>query len=163
MNEVSNDLTRVGCVLFLDFDGVTHPELGLKVDEFSLLPMIEDVLREHPGVDVVISSSWRTEYSLFELRQFFADDIAARVVGVTPSNMKPTQDWLPGRSGAHEREQECESWMRNNRPWSTPWVAIDDRPHWFRPECSDLLVTSSRVGFQESDKDILREMIRART
>ena len=53
--------------------------------------------------------------------------------------------------------------MRKNRPWSTPWIALDDRAHWFRPECSDLLLTSSRVGFQESDQVTLRDMIRERT
>ena len=163
MSEISGDLNLGGCVLFLDFDGVTHPEPGLKDDEFCFLPLIEDVLREHREVDIVISSSWRTEFNLNELRGFFSDDIAPRVVGVTPSNKQPTHDWLPASSGCHERESECESWMRKNRPWSTPWIALDDRAHWFRPECSDLLLTSSRVGFQQSDQETLREMIRERT
>jgi hypothetical protein len=159
---VEHDCVSTLC-LFLDFDGVTHPEPCLKVHEFCFLPLIEDVLREYGAVEVVISSSWRNEYSLDQLRSFFSADIAKRVVGVTPSSKKPTDEWLPGRVGGYERERECDAWMQKNRTWGTPWLAIDDRPHWFRPDCADLLLTSSKVGFQESDKDTLREMIRDRT
>jgi hypothetical protein len=151
------------CTLFLDFDGVTHPEPSLKADEFCALPLIEDVLRDFPDVEVVISSSWRTVFSLEQLRGFFSAELAQRVVGVTPSSKTTTDAWLPGSSMGYEREFECESWMRQNRPWGTPWLAIDDRPHWFRPDCTDLLLTSSKVGFCQSHQDTLREMIRQRT
>ncbi len=30
--------------------------------------------------------------------------------------------------------------MKANRPWSTPWLAIDDRAHWFMPDCPNLLL-----------------------
>lgn len=46
-------------VLFLDFDGVTHPEVCTAEQLFCCLPLIEEVLRRRPGVDIVISSSWR--------------------------------------------------------------------------------------------------------
>ena len=57
----------MNCILFLDFDGVTHPDPCRKESFLGQLPLIEDVLREHRQVDVVISSSWRYDHRLHEL------------------------------------------------------------------------------------------------
>ena len=81
------------------------------------------------------------------------------MVGVTPTSKDLMDTWLPGSSLRHEREAQCESWMRQNRPWGTPWLAIDDRAHWFRPDCSDLLLTSSVVGFTPAHQETLKTMI----
>jgi hypothetical protein len=53
--------------------------------------------------------------------------------------------------------------MTKNCEWNTPWLAIDDRQRWFRPECPDLLLTDSRTGFRTDDQDTLRQMLRERT
>lgn len=150
------------CVMFLDFDGVVHPEPCHPKHYFAQLHLIEDVLREHPQVDVVISSSWRGIHSLDELRGYFSSDLAARVVGITPSNKKTSSTWLPGRMSSFERESECDDWMRQNRPWGTPFVAVDDRAHWFRPDSSDLLLTQSLTGFTLADQALLRAMLTER-
>ena len=148
--------------MFVDFDGVTHPELGHPKDEFCHLPLIEEVLREYPAVDVVISSSWRDVHALDKLRGFFSPDIAPRVVGVTPSIKEPSSTWLPGPDSSHPREWECNTWMRQNRPWGTPYVAVDDRSTWFRPGCADLLLTDARTGFTPQDQATLRAMLQER-
>lgn len=150
------------CILFLDFDGVTHPEPCYPDNLLCRLPLIEEVLRAHPTVSIVISSSWRDAYTFEELRAFFSADLAPRVIGVTPSIKRPSGDWLPGQVPQYEREWECDSWMRQNRPWGTPWLAIDDRAHWFRPDCSELLLTDSSVGFQLEDQLTLRSMLKER-
>lgn len=147
------------CILFLDFDGVTHPEPSPSDQAHCLLPLIEAVLREHPTVEIVISSSWRDHYTLEEMRDFFAPDIGARLIGVTPSIKNPGSDWLPGHVPEYEREWEIESWMKSNRPWGTPWLAIDDRHYWFRPDCSNLLLTDRLTGFGPDDQDTLRAML----
>ena len=157
--DIGTDSAQAACVLFLDFDGVTHPEPCKAEHEFCQLSLIEEVLRQHPRVDVVISSSWRQVHSLEEMRAHFAPDIAQRVVGVTPSNKQPTSAWLPGAAVAFEREGECDSWMKQNRSWGTPWVAIDDRAHWFRPGCNDLLQTSAKTGFLPDDQATLMAML----
>jgi hypothetical protein len=162
MTNLATDFSVNNCVLFLDFDGVTHPEPSRKADEFCALPLIEEVLRDCPEVEVVISSSWRTVFSLEQLRGFFSDDVARRVVGVTPSSKKASDAWLPSGSVGFERESECNTWMRQNRSWDTPWVAIDDRAHWFREDCSELLLTDSKTGFQVADQKLLRQMIAER-
>jgi hypothetical protein len=145
----------------LDFDGVTHPEPCKVVNYFCHLPLIEVVLREYPAVDIVISSSWRDPelHYLDELRGFLSPDIGARVVGVTPSIKTPSSTWLPSTAIAHEREWKCQAWMKANRPWGTPWLAIDDRASWFGPDCSELLLTDKAFGFSPDDQATLRRML----
>lgn len=150
-------------VLFLDFDGVLHPEPCHQDEFLCRLELVQDVLREfRDGIEIVISSSWRDSHSLAELRDMFAVDIGALIVGVTPGIRKPTLEWLPGNAPRHERQWEIERWLEVNRPWGTPWLALDDRPYWFLEDCADLLLTDSRLGFTEDQQDTLRDMIRER-
>ncbi|HQV73578.1 MAG TPA: hypothetical protein PLY64_11455, partial [Dokdonella sp.] len=47
-------------IIFLDFDRVLHPDgVGL----FSKLPLLESFLSRMPEVEVVISSTWRDQWS----------------------------------------------------------------------------------------------------
>ena len=45
-------------ILFLDFDGVLHPEPSLAKDAFCRLPLIEEILQDFPQVQIVVSSAW---------------------------------------------------------------------------------------------------------
>jgi HAD domain in Swiss Army Knife RNA repair proteins len=45
-------------LLFLDFDGVLRPVHSDKADYFCLLENFEAVMREFPGVRIVIASTW---------------------------------------------------------------------------------------------------------
>ncbi|MDR3453338.1 MAG: HAD domain-containing protein [Rhodoferax sp.] len=149
-------------IVFLDFDGVTHPE-PCEVDAlFVRLPLIEAVLREFDLPRIVISSSWREVHPLGELLEFFSADLAPRVLDVTPLLERLNDRWLPGQSQRFERQNECERWMRENRPWGTPWLAIDDRAHWFEPQCQHLLLTDPDHGFLPGDAPRLRAMIQER-
>ena len=76
-------------LLFLDFDGVLHPQYEGQQqvpDEvaFCHLPRFEELLRDFPEVDVVISSAWRKQITLDELKNYFSEDIRTRIVGATP-------------------------------------------------------------------------------
>ena len=74
------DSLRGGQCIFLDFDGVLHRgNSGTLV----LLPKLEALLRKHPQIVIVISSTWRNG-GLPYLKRLFSKDIAERVVGVTP-------------------------------------------------------------------------------
>ena len=148
-------------ILFLDFDGVAHPEPCRADEEFCTLHLIEDVLRDFSVVEIVISSSWREHFSIDELRAKFRADIGSRIVGFTPVVRKLTERWTPPCADA-VREAEVLIWMKANRPWGTPWLAIDDRPQWFTPECRNLLVTDRKWGFRFDQVDDLRRMISER-
>ena len=144
-------------VVFLDFDGVTHSQ-PLKGLEFANLHIIESVLREYPDVDVVISSTWREQYTLGELRDYFSHDIRDRIVGVTPFFRSPKLDWTPGNGPKWERQWEIETWMERNRP-EAAWLAIDDYEPLFKVGCPNLLITNPKFGFHLDQADDLRDMI----
>jgi hypothetical protein len=77
--------------IYLDIDGVMHgiPRAGGAIAHFEHKDAFECLMREFEAVDIVISSSWRKECSLEELRALFSADIRPRIIGVTPI--------LPGR------------------------------------------------------------------
>ncbi len=153
-------------ILFLDFDGVTHPDVqlpGRYWAHFQSLPLIESVLRKHPCVEIVVTSTWRTSRSLDELRFFFADDMRPRVVGSTPVLDRFNRDAFrdmhaPNLSEAY-RQAEIEAWLHMNRPMGADWLAIDDRHGWFEPGCKTLLITHPRLGFTEVDAQELDERL----
>ena len=149
-------------MLFLDFDGVTHPYPCSIGDEFCCLPHIEEVLLQHPEVEVVISSSWREMYSLEYLQGFFSADIAARIRGVTRYSKNMMETWSPGSGYRTQRESQCKAWIRFNRPRDTPWMALDDGAHRFSSNCANLLLTTSATGFTQAHQQTLKDMIRER-
>lgn len=151
--------TETAPVLFLDFDGVTHPEPPDKDQLFQSLPLIENVLRRHPGVLVILSTNWRIKHPLDELKDLFSSDIAGRVLGGAPVLSLYDLAWYPVPLSARPRQREIEAWLHQNRRLDHPWIAMDDRPWWFESECSNLLVTSPHTGFTESDVDRLEHMI----
>ena len=142
-------------VVFLDFDGVTHPELCRSDQMFTCLPLIEEVLRQHERAELVISSSWREHHPLSELREFFAEDIAPRVVGTTP--VAPEKRARPGPAGV--RHIECLTWLIVHRQ-DHPWIAIDDVPWLFPPGCPNLLLTHHRIGFTPANAAHLHSVLR---
>ena len=145
--------------IFLDFDGVTHSEPCPDTSKlFSKLPMIAEVLTRY-DVEVVVSSSWRCVYTIDEIRNRFALGIAHLIVGVTPDLSKPDGSWIPPSSGA-ARQAEIEQWMKANRHWSQPWIAVDDRASWFQPDCKNLLCTDRETGFTDQNAFQLDELIK---
>lgn len=146
-------------ILFLDFDGVTHPEPCKKDDFFQSLPLIEDVLRRHPGVLVVLSTTWRKNHPLEELRVRFSTDMEHRVIGGTPFISIDERAWYPVPLSERPRQREVQAWLHQNRTLTHPWIAIDDRPWWFESECRNLLVTDRIAGFTETNADQLHNMI----
>lgn len=116
--------------LFLDFDGVLHPQYdgGPTPKEvcFCHLPRFEAVMRQHPGVLIVISSTWRQQFGLAQLRGYFGADIAQRIVGVTPKY--PAE----GPPRLHVREWEILQWLQTHQASHRPWLALDDSQGDFR-------------------------------
>jgi len=112
-------------ILFLDFDGVLHPEHDgepTPADQaFCHLPQFEAVMRDFPLVEIVISSMWRYQFSLDELRARFSPDIAVRIIGKTALTERIADKYLPAR-----REGEILDWLAATGCTDSPWVALDD-------------------------------------
>ena len=156
-------------IVFLDFDGVVHPEqIRRTSDLFCRLHLIEAVLREFPAVEIVISSAWRVEYANDELavcnlRENFSSDIAPRVVGVTPVFMKFMDKDSHEVLSSFTRHWECEAWMGAHRPPGTRWMAMDDRAYLFRPFCDNLMAFDRLEAFKQEHQDLFRQYLRALT
>jgi hypothetical protein len=124
-------------ILFLDFDGVLHRHGCWRDQHFEHLPNLEQVLRDVPAVQVVISSTWRHAESLDRLRERFSSDLRHRIIGVTPS-------WRDlGISHGAARQRECEAWMASqvqDAREATRWLAVDDSAHYFDPGCRNLFL-----------------------
>jgi len=136
-------------ILFLDFDGVLHP-FDRPDGVFTLLADFERVMRDYPGVDIVISSAWRETHTVDELRQLFSPDIAQRIIGATPVFFDPQP---------HVRESEILDWLHSAGRSGEAWIAIDDTDWFFSTECANLLLVDPNTGFNSSSEQELRRRL----
>ena len=151
-------------ILALDFDGVMHPVNSTREPKFCRLNLLEQWLRKRPVVDVIVSSSWRVVHPLDLLQSFFAEDLQARVIGVTPlAHRLLGPSWSrPDAERAvaiGERQFEIEQWIADSGLPARPWVALDDDPPLFRPDCQRLVLCASEVGLTEAHLEQLDAMI----
>nr|WP_255424923.1 HAD domain-containing protein [Acidovorax sp. 100] len=130
--------------MFLDFDGVLHPEFCHESRHFSCLSTFEQALRVTPNCEVVITSTWRLYTPLDSLRSRFSSDIAPRIIGATGQfgQLESIPDTLLG----YEREAECIAWLRANGRAASPWLAVDDRSWLFRPFNRSVFLIDGRTG-----------------
>ena len=151
-------------VLFLDFDGVLHPE-GSEVDlPFCRLPLLEAWLRRRTNVDVVVSSSWREAHPLHELRGFFAEDLRTRIVDVTPQLRRdewPQVDLHAPGEAVHQRHIEVLRWLAGvGEPRS--WAALDDQADLYRPGTREVVLCDATVGLtaaQLGELDLVLDLV----
>ncbi|MES2832471.1 MAG: HAD domain-containing protein [Pseudomonadota bacterium] len=132
-------------ILFLDFDGVLHPENCIPSDYFVHQNTLAYVLRTFKNLDLVISSTWRAKRNLNNLRALFLPTISQQIVGVTPLYSQ-LGDSVPETLLGYEREAECVAWLRQNNRLTEQWLALDDRAWNFRPFCKNLFLLDGRVG-----------------
>jgi hypothetical protein len=138
-------------IVFTDFDGITHaapvPGRPGEAELFASLHVLEGVLRQVPHAEIVISSSWREHHPLDEMREYFAQDLRDRIVGVTPV--------LAGQP----RQDECLAWLAQHRPAGTRWLALDDDAGQFEPGCANLILVDGLVGLTAaSASELLRRL-----
>lgn len=107
-------------ILFLDFDGVLHPE-NHGGEVFSRMEYLWRILRACPNVEVVFSTSWRDHYPLDQMVDMVTsnggEDLVHRFIGATPGPLNC-------------REAECLAWLVANQREGA-WLALDDRADWF--------------------------------
>lgn len=72
---------------FLNFDGVMRrlTSAPYRLDD-DLIASLESLLRRFKTLNVVFSTTWRLANSIEQLRQPFASDLRARIIGVTPDH-----------------------------------------------------------------------------
>lgn len=121
-------------ILFLDFDGVLHPNLCAPEAWFTRSPLLEDALA-HRELGIVISSSWRFQHSYRALVGRFSPALRPQFVGRTGEAFV----------GPHARYQEIRQWLAANAP-AADWRALDDSAFEFPNHCPQLIRCDGSVG-----------------
>ena len=129
-------------IIFLDFDGVTHTIQSSELGYFQHVPALEEVLREFPSVQIVISSSWRFFEDFEQLKSHFSPALRERIIDVTPT-LEP--NWLH-----HARFLEISAWIDQNDYWGD-WLALDDQYGEF-PQIGEGLDIQERENFEIEQK-----------
>jgi hypothetical protein len=140
-------------VLFLDYDGVLHPDPCTdRARLFEHAPRLAAALEPFADLAVVLSTAWRTHLDLARLSAHLPPTLRAKVVGATPlfHEIGCVPALVPYR-----RQAECQHWIETERP-GADWIALDDRASGFEPYCDRLITTPSTTGLDEATLNRLR-------
>jgi len=150
-------------VLFLDFDGVLHPDSVYLEHRrpvvrgggslFMWAPHLLNALAPHPQVQIVLSTSWVRVLGFGRARKALPEQLRTRVIGATwHSRMGksefggfrlPTSWWDDAT-----RYQQIAGYVARAR--LTRWVAIDDNCEGWPAELADqLILTDSNRGISD--------------
>ena len=151
-------------ILFLDFDGVLHPDeaylihgrpvLRAEGELFMWAPLLVNVLADCPKVRIVLSTSWARDLRFTRARDWLPEPLRARVIGATwHSGMNQSLEgfdklrltWWDGAT----RYQQIRRYV--DRANLADWVAIDDQPEgWTDADSDHLIQTDGSIGLSDS-------------
>lgn len=148
-------------ILYLDFDGVLHPDEAYQDRKgrvylqgpgrlFMWAKQLEEALSPHPHVRVVLSTSWVRVKSFSYARDRLPAGLRARVVGATwHSDFRRHHDMRMWWDYATRCEQIQADVLRRQPP---AWVAVDDDHKQWDPRLRHHLVaTSGAVGLGSAE------------
>lgn len=143
--------------VFLDFDGVLHPQGSTTDGLFEKANLLQTCLQQVEHVEVVISSSWAEYYPLEDMRDFFEEqpDLHRLIVGCTlqKSNLQVDFGAMP------LRESQCRNWLIANQREPHRWLAIEDDPLNFKAR-ENVVFTDPRQGFRARDAERVLGLVR---
>ncbi|MFO1228273.1 HAD domain-containing protein [Roseateles sp.] len=131
-------------LLFLDFDGVLHPNGCSTQQWFARAAGLAEVLAAFPEVDVVVSSSWRFHHPWPALVRRLPPVLRRRVLGHTGD----------AAYGRWPRFREIEAWWRRCGE-GRPWRALDDAWWEFPTGCEQLIACRGGTGLTPRDLQLL--------
>jgi len=140
-------------VLFLDFDGVLHPDpCRDRKRLFEHAPRLSAALAPFAELAIVLSTSWRTHADITQLAQHLPRSLRSKLVGATRNfhDIDCAPALVPYR-----RQAECQHWIDTERP-GAHWLALDDRASGFQPYCEQLILTRSDTGIDDATLNRLR-------
>ena len=144
-------------ILFLDFDGVLHPDevwytkgrLKLKGEGhlFMWAGLLVGALNDFPNVQIVLSTSWGRQFGYSRAKKHLPTELRNRVIGATWHSAMGKQDggnWWDGAT----RYQQIKRYAV--RAQLADWVAIDDQPDgWGTDDLGKLVHTNSATGLSD--------------
>jgi hypothetical protein len=134
--------------LFLDFDGVLHPSLSDNKDRFSKVNLLSQALTSSK-CQIIISSSWRFQFTLDQLKKMLPKSISNLVVDTTGEAI----------TGQYARYNEIKHWLESIQKPFSDWKAIDDAINEFPPDCPNLIATKSSQGIMQDQIIMLKQWL----
>ena len=126
-------------ILFLDFDGVLHPDavylergrpvLRAEGELFMWAGLLADALAGNPNLRIVLSTSWARELRFVRARDYLPAELRSRVIGATwHSAMATDEEFRPrGRETWWDQATRYQQIRRYvDRAGIRDWVAVDD-------------------------------------
>jgi hypothetical protein len=154
-------------ILFLDFDGVLHPdavyltkrgiELRAEGGLFMWSSLLSDALANHPDIRIVLSTSWARQISYDHARKALPLPLRSCVIGATWHSAmgRGWPDQVPW--DVQTRYNQIATYL-NRLPYPVHWVAIDDDDKgWPDDQREHLVLTDSMQGL--SKPGLLDELI----
>ncbi|SUD58003.1 Uncharacterised protein [Ectopseudomonas oleovorans] len=146
-------------LLFLDFDGVLHPdavyltrrgiELRAEGELFMWAPLLVDALTNHPDLQIVLSTSWARNLGFDRARRALPAVLHHQVIGATWHSAmgKGWPDFIPW--DVQTRYEQIQAYLsRLTAPAS--WIAIDDDDRgWADADRERLILTDPDHGLSD--------------
>ncbi|MFG6468408.1 HAD domain-containing protein [Roseateles sp. BYS87W] len=139
-------------LVFLDFDGVLHPNQTTPDQRFEHVDVLMDLLDEHPEAELVVSSSWRFHFGWDDLLAEVPSRLAKRLVTATGPA-------LPGRFQRHAEIKNFLGRLEVDGQGVRPWRALDDCAWEFPSNCTELIACDGARGVQEGELYELQEWL----
>lgn len=132
----------------MDFDGVGHPSFHKPSGRFLQFKLLDECLRPFKKrTELVISSSWRFEYSPSELKSLLPKSMGELVVNVTG----------PAVIGSHARWKEIQAYV--SAYGIKDYKILDDSRFEFPTTCPELILCDSRTGIKNREIEILESWL----
>lgn len=132
--------------LYLDFDGVLHPNFVESGRAFCHMPLLEEVLNG-TDVRVVVSSSWRFH------------ETQAYITGLFPLSIRGLLCGFTGQAHVGRWARWHEIGQHVSSHGVSDWRALDDAAFEFPPDCPNLIRCDGRLGLQATELRALRDWI----
>jgi len=146
-------------ILFLDFDGVLHPDavymrrqgptLNTEGTLFMWAPILADLLNEFPMVALVLSTSWVRHLGYKRALGYLPPELQDRVIGATwHSSM--AKNWIDENlwDGKARYDQICRYAARSQLQH---WTALDDDAEgWSEGSAQHLIACAPDIGLSSA-------------
>ena len=160
-------MSKINRILYLDYDGCLHheqvffhPRHGIYMNTpgrslFEWMPILDELLRPHPDVSIVLSTSWVRAKNFSFARKQLSPALRERVIGATFHSR-----FMHNEAFARlPRGVQIEDDVARRAPQS--WLAIDDDamgwPDWCR---NNLVQTDGNCGISDpAVQDAIRKML----
>lgn len=166
MTIVSPTSSLFPSIIFLEYDGVLHPDAIVRESRqvvlkregyvlFEWAPLLEDALAHHPDIRIVLSTNWVRLLSYDEAKKQLPASLQERIVGtIYPS--KPVEcpygKWA-GLDPFSQMSRYMQVMSYVHRHDIKYWLAIDDDfLAWTNDELHHLVITDWEFGLAEPGK-----------